>query len=44
MGAALNFAAASNAYVLSDRATWIHFANKADLEIVVQGDPRLFNQ
>jgi tungstate transport system substrate-binding protein len=29
---------------LSDRATWIHFANKADLEIVVQGDRRLFNQ
>ncbi|HWZ64284.1 MAG TPA: substrate-binding domain-containing protein [Steroidobacteraceae bacterium] len=44
MGAALNFAAASNAYVLSDRATWIHFSNKADLEIVVQGDRRLFNQ
>jgi tungstate transport system substrate-binding protein len=44
MGAALNFAAASSAYVLSDRATWIHFANKADLEIVVQGDRRLFNQ
>lgn len=44
MGAALNFAAASNAYVLSDRATWIHFANKSDLEIVVQGDRRLFNQ
>jgi tungstate transport system substrate-binding protein len=44
MGAALNFAAASNAYVLSDRATWIHFANKADLEIDVQGDRRLFNQ
>lgn len=44
MGAALNFASASGAYVLSDRATWIHFANKADLEIVVQGDKRLFNQ
>lgn len=44
MGAALNFAAASNAYVLSDRATWIHFANKAGLQIVVQGDQRLFNQ
>jgi tungstate transport system substrate-binding protein len=44
MGAALNFAAASNAYVLSDRATWIHFANKAGLEIDVQGDRRLFNQ
>lgn len=44
MGAALNFAAASGAYVLSDRATWIHFSNKADLKIVVQGDKRLFNQ
>ena len=44
MGAALNFAAASNAYVLSDRGTWIHFANKANLQIVVQGDKRLFNQ
>jgi len=44
MGAALNFAAASNAYVLADRGTWIHFQNKADLRIVVQGDRRLFNQ
>ena len=44
MGAALNFASASNAYVLSDRGTWIHFRNKADLRIVVQGDKRLFNQ
>jgi tungstate transport system substrate-binding protein len=44
MGSALNFAAASDAYVLSDRATWIHFANKADLGIVVEGDKRLFNQ
>jgi tungstate transport system substrate-binding protein len=30
--------------VLSDRATWIHFKNKGDLEIVVEGDKRLFNQ
>jgi len=44
MGAALNFAAASNAYVLSDRATWVHFGNKADLQILVEGDKRLFNQ
>jgi tungstate transport system substrate-binding protein len=44
MGAALNVAAATDAYVLSDRATWIHFGNKADLEIMVQGDKRLFNQ
>jgi tungstate transport system substrate-binding protein len=44
MGAALNTAKASDAYVLSDRGTWIHFKNKGDLEIVVQGDKRLFNQ
>jgi len=44
MGAALNVAAATDAYVLSDRATWIHFGNKADLQILVEGDRRLFNQ
>ncbi len=44
MGAALNTAQASNAYVLSDRGTWIHFKNKGDLAIVVEGDKRMFNQ
>jgi tungstate transport system substrate-binding protein len=44
MGAALNVASASEAYTLSDRATWIHFANKGSLKILVQGDARLFNQ
>ena len=44
MGAALNIAKASDAYVLSDRGTWIHFKNKGDLEIVVEGDKRMFNQ
>jgi len=44
MGAALNTAVALNAYVLSDRATWLAFGNKADLVIAVQGDKRLFNQ
>jgi len=44
MGAALNFANASNCYVLSDRGTWIHFKNKGDLQILVEGDKRLFNQ
>lgn len=44
MGAALNMAAASPGYVLSDRATWLNFKNKADLEILVEGDRRLFNQ
>ena len=44
MGAALNTAAASDAYVLSDRATWIRFRNKGDLQILVEGDKRMFNQ
>jgi tungstate transport system substrate-binding protein len=44
MGAALNTAGAGNAYVLSDRGTWIHFKNKGDLAIVVEGDKRMFNQ
>src|ERR1700687_5956641 len=44
MGAALNTAGAMNAYVLSDRGTWISFKNRRDLAIVVEGDKRLFNQ
>jgi tungstate transport system substrate-binding protein len=44
MGATLNLAAAMNAYTLSDRATWLKFANKGDLEILVEGDSRMFNQ
>jgi tungstate transport system substrate-binding protein len=44
MGAALNTSGAMSAYVLADRATWISFRNRADLEIVVEGDRRLFNQ
>jgi len=44
MGAALNSASASNAYVLTDRATWLSFKNKGELVIEVEGDKRLFNQ
>jgi tungstate transport system substrate-binding protein len=44
MGAALNTAGASDAYVLSDRGTWINFKNKGDLQILVEGDKRMFNQ
>lgn len=44
MGAALNMASASDAYVLSDRGTWLAFKNRGDLAIVVEGDKRLFNQ
>ena len=44
MGATLNTAAGMGAYALTDRATWIAFKNKGDLKIVVEGDPKLFNQ
>ncbi|MGB0661654.1 MAG: substrate-binding domain-containing protein [Mangrovicoccus sp.] len=44
MGATLNAAVAMGAYTLSDRATWIAFGNKGDHQIVVEGDPVLFNQ
>lgn len=44
MGPALNMAASSGAYVLTDRGTWLSFKNRADLTILVEGDSRLFNQ
>jgi tungstate transport system substrate-binding protein len=44
MGAALNTSGAMGAYVLSDRGTWISFKNKGELEILVEGDSKLFNQ
>ena len=43
MGAALNVAAGLDAYVLADRATWASFKNRDALELLVQGDPKLFN-
>ncbi|MBS0591871.1 MAG: extracellular solute-binding protein [Proteobacteria bacterium] len=44
MGPALNMAAATNAYVLSDRGTWLSFKNRGELTILVEGDQALFNQ
>jgi tungstate transport system substrate-binding protein len=44
MGPALNIAASSGGYVLSDRGTWLNFKNRADLAVLVEGDKRLFNQ
>lgn len=44
MGPALNTAASMNAYILSDRGTWLSFKNRQQLSILVQGDKRLFNQ
>ena len=43
MGPALNMAASLGAYVLTDRGTWLSFKNRADLEVLVEGDKRLFN-
>ena len=44
MGPALNIASSGNAYVLSDRGTWLNFKNRGDLKVLVEGDKRLFNQ
>jgi tungstate transport system substrate-binding protein len=44
MGPTLNTAAGMAAYALADRGTWLSFKNKGDLEILVEGDSRLFNQ
>ena len=44
MGPALNTASSMNGYILADRGTWISFKNRGDLAILVEGDPRLFNQ
>ena len=44
MGAALNTASGLNAYVLSDRASWLNFGNKGGLALLYAGDPVLFNQ
>jgi tungstate transport system substrate-binding protein len=44
MGPALNIAASTDAYVLSDRGTWLSFKNRVGLVILVEGDKSLFNQ
>jgi tungstate transport system substrate-binding protein len=44
MGAALNMASSDNAYLLSDRGTWLSFKNRGDLTVLTEGDKRLFNQ
>ncbi len=44
MGPALNTATGMNAYILADRATWLNFKNRGELDILVQGDEKLFNQ
>jgi tungstate transport system substrate-binding protein len=44
MGATLNTAVGKQAYTLTDRGTWLSFANKDDFKVLVEGDPKLFNQ
>jgi tungstate transport system substrate-binding protein len=44
MGATLNTAVGKQAYALTDRGTWLSFANKGDFKVLVEGDPKLFNQ
>ena len=44
MGATLNFSVQSDSHALTDRATWLSFANKFRHRILFEGDPRLFNQ
>jgi tungstate transport system substrate-binding protein len=44
MGPALNTASSMNAYIVTDRGTWLAFKNRGDLTILVEGDKRLFNQ
>jgi tungstate transport system substrate-binding protein len=40
----LTAAASTNGYALTDRGTWVRFRNRGTLKIVVDRDPRLFNQ
>ena len=44
MGATLNTAVGKQAYTLTDRGTWLSFANKGDFKVLLEGDPELFNQ
>ena len=44
MGPAINMAVATDAYLLSDRGTWLSSRNHGSLAVLVEGDHRLFNQ
>jgi tungstate transport system substrate-binding protein len=44
MGGTLNVSVQVDGYVISDRATWLAFLNRADHTIVFEGDAKLFNQ
>ncbi|GAD79076.1 substrate-binding domain-containing protein [Vibrio ezurae] len=44
MGPTLNMSSELQGYTLTDRGTWLAYQEKLDLDILVQGDPALFNQ
>jgi tungstate transport system substrate-binding protein len=44
MGATLNTGIGMDAYIMTDRATWIAFGNKGNHDVLVEGDPKMFNQ
>jgi len=44
MGTTLNTASAMNAYVFTDRASWLNYEHKGNLKLLFSGDPVLFNQ
>ena len=33
-----------NAYTISERGTWLSFANEGDLTVLVESDPQLLNR
>jgi tungstate transport system substrate-binding protein len=43
MGPTLNTASQMNAYVLTDRGTWLSFENRGELQILFEGDEALCN-
>ena len=43
MGSSLNVAVNKNAFILTDRATWLSFNNKRDHVVIVERDNNLFN-
>jgi len=43
MGTSLNVAVNKNAFILTDRATWLSFNNKKNHVVIVEGDKNLFN-
>ena len=43
MGASLNVANEKEAYILADRGTYLAYSSDLDIEILVEGDPELYN-